>query len=432
LAALGCVDFVVLTENATALESFDIIQPDLYIKGQEYAESANDVTQNIDIEVEKVRSYGGDVHFTSGQVFSSTQLLNNCFPVFPPEVKRFTQGFSKMHSFEDIHKIIDDMQSLKVLVVGDIIIDEYVFCEMQGLTSKDRAFSARYQNEEMYMGGSLAVARHLAEFAGQVTVCGVVGNEPRIHSRILGDLGCIMMLDLQFNSQFRTVVKRRFLEQRGIRKEYEKIFSINYLADEKQHANIDFNEFYIRLEKTIADYDVVVVTDYGHGLITQPVMEILQNKANFLAVNCQTNSSNFGTNLITKYRRADTFALDQRELQLAMSSRHEEPEVHLNNLMEHFNSKIGWVTLGSLGSLSIDEQRHLEKTPALTLTVQDTVGAGDAFFALSSLCAYMGTSPQVGSFIGNAAGALAANILGNAQAIKKADLLKFTSTLLKF
>ena len=63
------------------------------------------------------------------------------------------------------------MKDLKILVVGDIIIDEYVFCSVQGLTSKDRTFSARYQKEERYLGGSLAVAKHLANFSDPSYSC---------------------------------------------------------------------------------------------------------------------------------------------------------------------------------------------------------------------------------------------------------------------
>lgn len=430
LAALSCVDYVLLSENTTALDILDVIQPDFYVKGQEYANAENDVTQNIDREAEKVRSYGGDIYFSSGITFSSTKLLNNCFPVFPQGVKEFSQEFSTKYSFEKIRKMIDSMQDLKVLVIGDIIIDEYVFCTVQGLMSKDRALSAKHERDEIYLGGSLAIARHLANFSNNVTVCGIVGDEPNIHSRILEELGCNMMLDLQFNQNFKTVTKRRFLERYGIRKEYHKLFSINYLPNEPSGDQLYRSMFYRKLEQNIGQYDLVVLADYGHGLVDQTVMDIVQEKANFLALNCQTNSTNHGANLITKYHRADMFTLDEKEIRLALSSNTEDTHNLLIKLMKHFNGNTGWLTLGSLGSLSIDNNNSIEKTPALTLTVQDTVGAGDAFFALTSLCACLKYPNPVGSFVGNIAGALAANIMGNAQAVKKADLLKFASTIL--
>lgn len=433
LAALSCVDHVLLVDAPTAIEIIDIVQPDYYVKGQEYAVSSDDVTGNIVYEVEKVRQHGGDIYFTTGVVFSSTKLINQNFPVFPPGVKDFVQEFVQKYTFDDIRKIVDSLSELKVLVIGDVIIDEYIFCNVQGLMSKDRAFSSQYNHEERYLGGTLAIARHLASFSNHVTVCGIVGTEPyKIHNQIVSDLGRTVTVDLKLDKNFRTVVKRRFVERHGVRNEYAKLFSINYLPDSKQEAVIDREGFNESLKSKIADYDVVVVADYGHGLIDNTTMEIIQNKAAFLALNCQTNSSNFGTNLITKYRRADIFTLDERELNLACANRTNEPSILLSQLMAHFNnSRAGWATLGSLGSIGMSSEGVVSRTPALTLSVQDTVGAGDAFFSLASLCACVDAPEEATSFIANIAGALAANILGNSRAVSKAELLKFATTLLK-
>ena len=433
LAALSCVDYVLLVDAPTAIEIIDIVQPNYYVKGQEYAVSADDVTGNIVPEVEKVRHYGGDVYFTTGVVFSSTKLINQNFPVFPPGVKEFVQEFVQKYTFDDIRKIVDSLNELKVLVIGDIIIDEYIFCNVQGLMSKDRAFSSQYNHEERYLGGTLAIARHLASFSNNVTVCGIVGTEPHnIHSQIVNDLGRTVTVDLQVDKNFRTVVKRRFVERHGVRNEYAKLFSINYLPDGQQEALIDREGFNEDLKRKIKDYDLVVVADYGHGLIDSTTMKIIEKKATFLALNCQTNSSNYGTNLITKYHRADIFTLDERELNLACTNRTSEPGMLLSQLKRHFNnSSTGWATLGSLGSICIEKSQDISRTPALTLTVQDTVGAGDAFFSLASLCARIGAPAEATSFIANIAGALAANILGNSRAVTKAELLKFATTLLK-
>ena len=187
------------------------------------------------------------------------------------------------------------------------------------------------------------------------------------------------------------------------------------------------DRFKDRLKEKIENYDVVILCDFGHGLIDKEVMEIIQEKAKFLAVNCQTNSSNLGKNLITKYRRADVFSLDQRELELAFSNYQQEEEL-LVRLAKHFNSH-GWLTQGSLGATSV-ENDTLKKCPAFVLKVKDTVGAGDAFFALASLVVAAGAPLEVGTFMGNIAGALAANIVGNKEAIEKVNVLKYASTLL--
>lgn len=185
------------------------------------------------------------------------------------------------------------------------------------------------------------------------------------------------------------------------------------------------------MEKTIRDYDVVIVADYGHGLLDSDLMALVQNQASFLALNCQTNSANYGYNLITKYKRADSFCLDEHELRLAFSSRSGDHTHLLRRLQAHLEPQQCWLTLGSSGSLGMNRKGEEDLSPAMTLTVKDTIGAGDAFFALASLSAKLELPIAIGSLLGNLAGAMAANTLGNAEPIEKSRLLKFATTMLK-
>lgn len=433
VAALSCVDYVLLANTETALDMIDLVQPEYYVKGKEYAVAEDDVTGKIVDEVERVRLYGGDVYYTDGIVFSSTRLLNNHFEAIPSVVKDYAKEMLKIYKFEDIRHVIESMENLKVAVIGDIIIDDYVFCKVQGLMSKDRAFSALYDYEERYFGGVLAIARHLASFSRHVTVCSLLGTEPDLKEYIVKNLNGEIQLELQVEPQFRTAIKKRYLERRGIRDEYEKLFSINMLADELKHSQFSRNEFYSKLEKVANENDIVLMADYGHGVIDQTAMKILQEKAKFLAVNCQTNSSNYGANLITKYSRADAFSLDEREIRLAFAAnKSEDVGELLLKLQRHLQSSYGWGTLGSSGSIGCNNNGEIDRCPALTLTVQDTIGAGDAFFALVSLCAQLKAPVCIASFIGNLGGAMAANIVGNSNGIHKVNLLKFATTLLKY
>jgi rfaE bifunctional protein nucleotidyltransferase chain/domain len=432
LAALSCVDYVILSKNYTAVDVINKIKPDLYVKGSEYSISENDVTEMIDVEVNEVKKYGGNVHYTSGVTSSSTKLINNYFNVFSDNTKSYLVEFSKKHTFKELQEIINEIANKKVLVIGDVIIDEYVFCSVQGLMSKDYGFSTRYQGEERYLGGILAIANHISSFTNKVNVCSVIGDEPHIHSRILNDLGNKMFLDLNVDSNFKTVVKRRFLSRRGIRNEYDKLFSVNNLFEKNDDSHLNKNDFYKKLEKNIGEYDVVILVDYGHGLIDSKAMDIIQDKAKFLALNCQTNSSNFGSNLITKYKRADTFTMDEKEISLATSDNVTDVKLLLSHIHKYFGEKRGWLTLGSKGALGIDSNKDTVLCPAFTLNIQDTVGAGDAFFSLASLCDHSNIPHEISAFLGNIAGGIAVNILGNSRGVDKTEFLKFVSTLINF
>lgn len=432
LASLEFVDYVVLSEAVTVHDIVHCVQPDVYVKGQEYEVAKNDITGNIGSEQAVVESYGGNIYFTKGQVFSSTKLLNNFFDALPEGIVEVSHRLKEKYGVEvvdTIRQYVESFKDLKVLVVGDIIIDEYIFCKVQGLTAKDSVLSTHYDFEERYAGGSLAIAKHMANFSDHVTLCAMMGMEDELHTYIQESLTNIRLEILQ-DEDFVTPVKRRFLKLHPQRQEYDKLFSINKLLKQKQIKDIDYTSFYNRLSEIVPEFDLVVVCDYGHGLLDMQTIELLEDKAKFLAINCQTNSSNFGTNIITKYHRADAFALDEREIRLAFQDNLTEREILLTKLQAYFHAKYGgWVTIGAEGA--IGEKENLQEIiPAVTLHVKDTVGAGDAFYSLAALCAAKGYPIDIATLISNTAGAIKTNLVGNSKSVAKIDLLKFINTIL--
>lgn len=428
LSAIACIDYVILSEGYTVDDIIEAVEPDLYVKGEEYRRAQDDITGKISEEIQLVRKHGGEIAYTGGQVFSSTKLINHALPSLSDEVKEFMNDFSKTYQLSDIKQLAEKISSMKVAVVGDAIIDEYVYCHVQGLMSKDRGYSARHRYIEEYLGGSLAVARHVASFCDNVTFMSVIGKEETVHSRILDELGSKMRLDVTFSNVFETIRKTRYVSVNEKREELDKIFAINNLPEPMCIDKESHDQFKANLKEKIEQYDAVILCDFGHGLIDDEVMEIIQEKAKFLSLNCQTNSSNYGKNLITKYKRADAFALDQKELGLAFANYRLTEEELLIKLEKHLNCS-GWLTQGARGAVSITDG-EIKHCPAFVLKVKDTIGAGDAFFAVAGLFAAAGASPELGTFMGNIAGALAVNIVGNKEAIEKVNVLKYVSTLL--
>lgn len=428
LASIECIDYVILSEGYTAEDVIEAVEPDFYIKGKEYEKAEEDITGKISEEEALVNTYGGKVYFTSGQVFSSTKLINCATNLLSDELRSYLENFISKYSFEDVKACIERIHELKVLVVGDVIIDEYVYCDVQGLMSKDMAYSARYKASEQYLGGTLAVARHAVSFTDNLSLMSIVGDEQKIHSRLLNELGSKMRLDLVYSNSFSTVVKQRFITTNEKREEIGKIFVINNLPTPILIDKGSSSALKEKLREQVRDFDLVILCDFGHGLVDQEVIDILVKDAKMLAVNCQTNSSNYGMNLITKYKRADFFALDQKELRLAFAD-HSTSEKELLARLESKLGGYGWLTRGSQGAYGFKDG-VCYPCPAFTLVVKDTIGAGDAFYTLASLSAAAGGGPEISTFLGNVAGALAANIVGNKEAIDKVNTLKFVSTLL--
>ncbi len=428
LAALECVDYVMLSEGYTVADIVESVEPDIYVKGEEYAKESEDITGKISEERELVERHGGMIKFTSGQVFSSTKLINTAMSGLPEDVIKYMEEFRKRYSMYDIIRYSEKAEKLKILVIGDIIIDKYSYCCLQGLMSKDMGYSTRLDHSEEYCGGAAAVARHLSSFNPDVTLMSIVGNEESLDKPLFDLLGDRIKLLFSYSVVFPTIIKHRYLTKNSKREEYRKIFAINNIPQVMEYEKEVKNDFRKKIEKYIVDYDVVFLCDFGHGLIDEETRKLIEREAKYLVLNCQTNSSNHGMNIITKYDRADFFSLDQEELRLAYPVYASDEKGALNRLTDHLGGN-GCLTRGSLGAYGIERENVFE-CPAFTLIVKDTVGAGDAFYAIAGLYAAAGASTEMGTFLGNIAGALGTNIVGNKEAVEKVNVLKYASTLM--
>ena len=150
-----------------------------------------------------------------------------------------------------------------------------------------------------------------------------------------------------------------------------------------------------------------------------------------MAVNAQTNGSNAGYNLITKYHNTNFICLDAPEARLATQEKYAEVEDIAKKLLRNISTDYLIITMGGDGSFCINSKHEVNRTPAFTTKVVDIIGAGDAFFAFTAPCFAAGMPMDLVSFIGNGVGALAVQIEGNKKSVEKHELLELTHTLLK-
>jgi bifunctional ADP-heptose synthase (sugar kinase/adenylyltransferase) len=188
-----------------------------------------------------------------------------------------------------------------------------------------------------------------------------------------------------------------------------------------------------KLRAEISKADVVLLADFGHGMMSSHLRKMVQETAPFLALNCQTNSNNHGYNIISRqYTRADAFSLDQQELMLSSGRRDLDFGAELKNLQNRLTSRYAWLTRGGVQTIGLLENQPPCLCPPLEYEVVDTIGAGDAFFALASLAAAKKLPIPVATFIGQLAGAQAVRIVGNERPISSEHLLSTGMSLLNF
>jgi cytidyltransferase-like protein len=431
LAALECVDYVVVVPHPAAVEAIECVRPTYYCKGREYEKQTNDVTGNIADDVATAGRVGAEMRYVGSIVFSSTRMLNEHFDPYPPEVKAFCRKVAQECTPTRFRDIVDGFGKLRVLVIGDIIFDKYTTLEVQGLTSKNRILSGRFVGEEMQAGGALAVYRHLREFTSHVKLMGFAGTESWLESTIRpflpNDADGIVR-----SPEFTTVVKQRYVEPRGEGKELPKLFSVNFINKRAPGEALQ-RELLARIEAEINRYDLVLVMDFGHGVMEEAVRNYVQDNAPFMALNCQTNSNNHGFNLINRrYRRADVFTLDQTEISLAIGRRDIDFGKELTALAMLLGSRYAWLTRGASETIGRNCIREISSCAPFERTIVDTLGAGDAFCAVAALAATARVPLNVATFMGQLAGAQAVKIVGNSEPIRKSKLLKAGMAMLAF
>ncbi|MCG6551016.1 MAG: PfkB family carbohydrate kinase [Candidatus Magnetominusculus sp. LBB02] len=434
IAALTCVDYVAINKWPTAENTLRLLRPDFYVKGQEF-ESLQDKTGKLQKEYEVVQEVGAEMRFTHEIVFSSSELLTkhlipsrksaNLNAIYPDNVIDFLNQFSAEFKFTDISKSIDAIKHMKILLLGDCIIDEYVVCETMGKSPKAQLLVNKYISQETYNGGVMAIANHLAGICDNVHMITALGAENSMQDFIVNNLKHAVRPKFFYRKHSPTIVKRRYINNY----QRNKVFEINYIDDTYIDSALN-GEIIKYIMDIISEYDLIMVSDFGHGLITREIIAEVEQFSAKVAVNAQVNGANAGYNLITKYNRINFICLDEFEARLAVQDKFSAIEDIARQLIAEVSFNHLVITQGGRGLIYINRRGEITKVPAFATNVVDIVGAGDALFTYAAACFALGMPAIAASFIGNVVGALAVEIVGNKKPVEKHEVLEFIKALL--
>ncbi|HOI41548.1 MAG TPA: PfkB family carbohydrate kinase [Elusimicrobiales bacterium] len=370
-----------------------------------------------------MKAAGCDLYVSDGGHVPA--IIAQFLGLYPPATRRYLAGIGSRYGADTITAALKALGKKRALVIGDGILDEYHYCESMGRSSKEPLVVQRYLNEEVFAGGAFAAANHIAELCGKVTLVSVLGDRDRRENFIRGRLGRNVRPRFFTRSGSQTILKKRFIEKYS----GSKLFEIchmdkGYVSSREESAILAF------LERELPRHDMALALDFGHGLFTGRIIRMLEKKAGFLAVNVQTNSANSGFNMITKYRRADFASITELEARLACHDEYGPTEGVLKSICSAIGSSLMLMTRGKHGSMGYSPRHGFVTAPALASRVVDRVGAGDAFFSYAAPCAAAGLPPDLVSFVGNAAGAIAVQIVCNKEPVRSARLFELISSLL--
>ncbi len=408
VAALEIVDYVCVIDEPSAVTPIERLRPDVYVKGPEYANLVLDKTANIFREKALVEQHGGRMHFTNGATFSSTKLAH--FLLAAPEASQGNPLLSNDRVlFRDLSALgfrLDQLKGflagasrLRVCVVGETIMDEWVDVTLTNLSQKSRCVAGLETARSRQVGGAGAIALHLASFVSQVDCYTNALTDPmpsNVAVRRLAD---------------DPLVKTRFVDRdTGFRLFESKNRDLNVSGS---HALPDFD-----------DYDVVLIADFGHGLIDSKVVNarIAAHRKAFVSGMAQVNSTNYGYNLPTKFVGLDYCSVNRTEAELCLRERGLPLRELLDRTGQLLKVPALSVTDGESGAMVVTNGTVFS-IPPVSITVVDTIGCGDAYFALSSLAAGLGCPAGMVALAGSIGAAAVAQRRGNECATSDQEFL---------
>ncbi len=176
LAAIGFVDYVAIDDGEWAGPILELLKPDIYIKGKEFE---NVFTGRIGRERELVQSYGGKVLFSSGDVvYSSTAIYEHeRLPLGLPDERLRAFRHRNGLRLQAVHDIVARPECPPVLVVGDLLVSEDVFCVPTQRADEGLARTVKATGKEQRLAGAADVARALARLGAPTTLLAMVGDD---------------------------------------------------------------------------------------------------------------------------------------------------------------------------------------------------------------------------------------------------------------
>ncbi len=427
LAALESIDFVSANEWPIAVDTIKMILPDIYCKGPDYKDHKDDVTGKIDDEEKAVKSVGGKIMYTADITFSSSNLLNKFGDVYNKSQKSFIETKLKGGNFEEIKIKIDELQNLNVLVVGETIVDQYVFCEALGKSGKEPVLVLRELNMEQYAGGAAAIARHLSDFCGTVSLLSMLGEKKEHEQFVLDSLPKNIEPYFIYKKAAPTITKKRFVDY------ISKSKSLGvYSIDDSQMNGENLNQLHAYLDQLIPKHDLVIVSDYGHGFLSRETAKQISKQSVFTSLNAQINAANIGYHTMNNYNNIDCAIINETELRHELRDRESDIETLMKQLTNNLLIKNMVVTQGTSGAtLYSAEDEKYHNCPAFAEKVVDKIGAGDAMLALLSCLLKKGFDPDLSLFVGSLAAAQSVETIGNSVPVNKIKLLKTFSHAIK-
>lgn len=405
LLAISMVSEVVLMD-APIENLLRLFQPDLVVKGKEYASRFNE-------EAHVLEDWGGELLFSSGEVlFSSLDLLQREFASSGASTITKPADYPERHGFT-MHRlaaVVKGMANAKVVVIGDLIVDTYITCDPLGMSQEDPTIVVTPIDRKTFVGGAGIVAAHARGLGADVSFVSVSGadSEAAFAADMLKTYG--VKAHLIADDSRPTTHKQRY------RAHNKTLLRVNELRQHGVNASIAARLVGLASE-LIAEADIVLFSDFNYGCLIQPVVDALTDAGRaaraIMAADSQASSQ---LSDISRFKGMHFVTPTEREARLALGDRDAGLSVIADTLQRKAQAQSVLITLGGEGLLTY--ARHgdgylMDQLPAFNSAPRDVAGAGDSLFTATAMALHAGADIWMAAYLGAIAAGCQVSRVGN-------------------
>ena len=397
------------------------LRPVIVVKGREHENLLNPETTILE-------EIGSKLVFSSGEMLrpTSSEMEDE---VDPRKPRFLPDGFMARHdiTMSKLLRTMDQFQALHMMVIGDLIVDDYIECDPIGMSQEDPTLVVSPRDTRRFVGGAGIVAAHGRGLGAQVTFLSVTGKDKiaREISEKIKNYGVSTIL-LQDETR-PTTLKQRF---RASGKTLLRVSHLRQHSISRKLADKMLSEISNRLSET----DLILLSDFSYGclpdyLVAQ-ITQIAGDAGVMIAADSQV-SSQIGD--ISRFHGVSLITPTELEARLAVNKDAENLSVLTEKLLKKVECENIILTLGSdgvliragnspaSGSLSTDRIHALNSEP------KDVAGAGDSLFAMASLALAVGEDIWTAGLLGSVAAACQVSRVGN-KPLRAAEIKQILST----
>lgn len=419
---LSQLDFIDSVIFYSSIEDLILkVKPDIIVKGKEFEGQENS-------ELEVIRQVGARIIFSSGDFYLSesdfTKQENaNLFEI----TRNVTNYFSKNSNVreDNLRQYVQGFRSLKVCVVGDLIIDRYINCKAVGLSQEDSMVVYTPIRQKDYLGGAGIVAAHCATLGAETTLVTLTGSD-KAAAWADSQLNECSVKNVSFVDENRPTTQKNRFRSNG-----------NSLFRLSEYQNFPIqkemkSELIRYLSSNIQDFDLLIFSDFSYGFVDQQLARtVISNakKAGVIIAADSQSSSQIGS--LDKFRDCDLITPTEKEARLELRNEVDGLGVIADKLRNQIGAHNLILKLGSDGILvdgiaKHDETFLAQSVPAFNSQPVDVSGAGDSLLAASAMSLAQNSTLLEAGIIGSISAAVQVSREGN-KPIRNDELMQIIS-----